>query len=158
MQTLILWVGFAGAWLLFAGPLYQAALELKEENIEFDRTKAVEGLRKPRPISVWWWLLPPIKLWLEHRRSNEIRRAFVRSLPPETMETLLSFLNKATGWSYVGLGGFCIALKETYELTEHMHWNLVIYIPLVVVLGLACIINVIMRVRRSKTILDRLHQ
>jgi hypothetical protein len=29
MEQLVAWAGFFGAWLLFAGPLYQANLELR---------------------------------------------------------------------------------------------------------------------------------
>ncbi len=30
MEHLIAWAGFLGAWLLVAGPVYQAALELRQ--------------------------------------------------------------------------------------------------------------------------------
>ena len=46
MHELILWSGFFGAWLLVAGPLYQAALELSEEDISRDDMAGVE-----RPLS-----------------------------------------------------------------------------------------------------------
>ena len=42
MHELILWSGFFGAWLLVAGPLYQAALELSEEDISRDDTAGVD--------------------------------------------------------------------------------------------------------------------
>ena len=31
MHEGVYWVGFIGAWLLFVGPVYQSALELREE-------------------------------------------------------------------------------------------------------------------------------
>jgi hypothetical protein len=40
VETLIAWCGFLGAWLLFAGPIFQAALELQEESREADRIEA----------------------------------------------------------------------------------------------------------------------
>ncbi|MGH7241467.1 MAG: hypothetical protein ACREGB_04175, partial [Candidatus Saccharimonadales bacterium] len=61
METFVLWLGFIGAWLLFAGPIYQAALELQDEDIEMDRIRAAgRKVEKPADVSVWWWLLPPI--------------------------------------------------------------------------------------------------
>ena len=65
------WVVFAGAWLLVGGPLYQAAIELSE--LEVDR----EGMEKlasqiPRTSmpSAWWWLLPPVMYFLARHRSQ----------------------------------------------------------------------------------------
>ena len=59
MHELILWCGFLGAWLLVAGPLYQAAQELDEQ--EFSReelaTAATRSEAGDRP-SAWWWLIP----------------------------------------------------------------------------------------------------
>ena len=34
MEHVIAWAGFAGAWLLVAGPLYQGALEPDEPKLE----------------------------------------------------------------------------------------------------------------------------
>jgi hypothetical protein len=34
MNQVIAWAGFLGAWLLVAGPLYQGALELREEDVD----------------------------------------------------------------------------------------------------------------------------
>ena len=45
MNQVIAWAGFLGAWLLVAGPLYQGAIELREE--EVDR----EGSRHRPPAS-----------------------------------------------------------------------------------------------------------
>ncbi len=43
MHALIAWAGFLGAWLLFAGPIYQAARELTDQQLDRDE---IEKLRK----------------------------------------------------------------------------------------------------------------
>jgi len=150
METLIAWLGFLGSWLLFAGPIYQAAIELQEQDIEVDRIRSVgDSVPKPAEISAWWWLLPPVKFWLEHRRSERIRRLYFEALESADVEALLSFMNKALGWLLVGLGGLCIALKETYELVEHQQWNNLTFWLLALCLGLASILHTIVRVKRT---------
>ena len=34
VDVFIAWSGFLSAWLLVAGPIYQAAIELEEEDVE----------------------------------------------------------------------------------------------------------------------------
>ena len=58
MNEVIAWAGFAGAWLLVAGPLWQGSVELTELDIDRD---AIEGGKAPavrigdqRLPSAWW--------------------------------------------------------------------------------------------------------
>jgi hypothetical protein len=44
MNQVIAWVGFLGAWLLVAGPLYQGALELREEEVDREGIAALAQL------------------------------------------------------------------------------------------------------------------
>ena len=54
MEALIAWCGFAGAWLLFGGPVYQAALELQEQDIERDRLAELgDQAQGPPPLPRW---------------------------------------------------------------------------------------------------------
>lgn len=123
MALLILWCGFIGAWLLVAGPILQAALELREQDIARERIHAVrETIITPRHVSAWWWLLPPVKFFLEQRQSRRYEMEYIHALEPEDLEALVNFINKARGWLLVASGAFLIALKETYELGEAMHW------------------------------------
>jgi len=134
MDLLILWFGFIGSWLLFAGPLYQAALELKEQDLEREHLGQVKkSIPEPKGVSVYWWFLPPVKLYLEHQQSREYREAFLRELAPEVVEQLIAFISKATGWAMVSFGGFCIAVKETYgllhdgyDLSDALFWATVL--------------------------------
>jgi hypothetical protein len=40
MDQVMAWAGFLGAWLLVAGPLYQGALELLEEDVDREGMQA----------------------------------------------------------------------------------------------------------------------
>jgi hypothetical protein len=52
MHTVILWSGFLGAWLLVAGPIYQAVLELEAEGMETDRIRVAAATSTSRPSSI----------------------------------------------------------------------------------------------------------
>jgi hypothetical protein len=111
MHELIAWCGFLGAWLLFAGPIYQASLELRELEVQReDIEAATEGISQPPPVSAWWWLVPPVKYVFERRRNRAFRRDVMQALPPRELEGLITYLNKATGWLMVGAGGLLIAV------------------------------------------------
>jgi hypothetical protein len=62
--------GFFGAWLLFAGPLYQANLELRAEDVEVDRIRAAKEAPAPDEVSKGWWLVPPVHRVLRRRRQE----------------------------------------------------------------------------------------
>lgn len=125
MHELALWAGFVGAWLLVAGPVYQAVLELQEEAAESEHVSRLRDRmheRPPRP-SAWWWLFPPAYLFLSRRISEEYKRVFMESLSADEYRALSAYLNKATGWLFVAGGAFLIAVKETYELVEGHEWE-----------------------------------
>ena len=141
MHHFILWAGFAGAWLLVAGPVYQASLELRDEEFERERLEEVDRrLRPVEPVSPWWWLVPPVHLILSRRRREERQHAMMIELADEDYLALLSFMNKATGWLMVGAGGLLIATKETYELLEGNEWPewlLAVIVPVMLALAFA---------------------
>jgi hypothetical protein len=136
VHTLIYWFGFAGAWLLFTGPIHQASVELRAEREASARFREVmHGAPRPEPVSNWWWLLPPVRILYGARRNDAAREAFLASLPTEDLELITRYINVARGWTLVGLGALLIALKETYELIEHYEWPLAVYWVLVVVMA-----------------------
>jgi hypothetical protein len=119
VHELILWAGFLGAWLLVAGPLHQARVELAEEEFERERfQEVVDVVGPPTRVSSWWWLLPPLRLYLGRRAKDRWDRQVWLALPDEDFEVLSSFMSKARGWLLVGTGGLLIATKETWELVE----------------------------------------
>jgi len=106
MEHVIAWAAFAGAWLLVAGPLYQGALELHEQDVDREGLEASKSrVEPPEMPSPWWWLLPPVFYLLWRQRSREYRRAVFDQLTPEQKEQFSSFVNKALSWFTVSLSG-----------------------------------------------------
>jgi hypothetical protein len=156
MHELILWSGFFGAWLLVAGPLYQAALELGEEDISRD---AMAGVDRPVPStnrpSGWWWLIPPVGYWKQRRYAQDERNAMMAALPRDVMTNWVTFMNKATAWFYVASGAFLIALKETYELVEGHEWPTFVFWILVVVMAGLATGNTAVRMSRTHQLVEQ---
>jgi hypothetical protein len=150
-NQVIAWAGFAGAWLLVAGPIYQAAIELAAEDIERDAIQAAsDNAAAPARPSGWWWLVPPVGYlrWLRTRREH--RRTIMAMLTPAQMEQLVRFGNKATAWIYISGGAFLVALTETWGLREIYHWPAGVYVVLVVVMLAACAANTALRLKRTR--------
>jgi hypothetical protein len=118
-DTYVNFLGFLGAWLLVAGPLYQGSIELREQQI--DRAgfeAAAQTVPFPARPSQWWWILPPVMLALRRRRTSIYWRRVRASLTPEQQIEFTRLTRKAAGWFTVSGGAFLIALKETWELSE----------------------------------------
>ena len=115
---MILLLEFLSSWLIFTFSLYQGLLELtgqlasvREQPIQTSQDK----------VSPWLWLLPPVKIRKEKERiltilaENQVSR--------DQLRKVVGFLDKATGWFYVALGGWLLAVAETYlavaQLTTH---------------------------------------
>lgn len=144
---------FLGSWLLVAGPIYQASLELREQDIATERIREVSSkVRPPRKTSAWWWLLPPIKLLLERQRNHAYRREYLKVLEPEDVEALINFINKATGWLMVASGASLIAVKETFELIEEIHSPHYFFWIALPVMMFFCLMYTILRTKRAKAI------
>ena len=138
MSAVVAWCGFLGAWLLFAGPVYQASLELREQDAVTDEVQqAMQVVAAPPPVSAWWWRLPPVRLVLESRRWKGRREAMMTTLTAAQRKKVVQYLNKTTGWLFVAFGGFLIAVKETWELSERYEWPIWVFAVLVVVGGIA---------------------
>jgi hypothetical protein len=83
MEQVIAWVGFLGAWLLVAGPLYQGAIELREEDIDREGIEAsTADVPRPKPVSPWGWLLPPVLYVPRRHRRHAYRQAAMAQLTP----------------------------------------------------------------------------
>lgn len=129
-----------GAWLLVAGPIYQAALELCEQDFDREHFTTVTASVAPAPkISPWWWLLPPVAYVLRVRAVRAQRQAIMEALTPEQLEQMLGFINKATGWLIVASGAFFLAFAQTWILRDLFGWPVVVFWVLVVVLVLLCV-------------------
>lgn len=97
MELFILIASFLGGWLLVTGPVYQAALELGQEQI--DRAgfeAAAKAVPRPVPLSRWWWLLPPVAYLIHRSRDNAYREAVMHTLTTEQRTQMVGFMNKAS--------------------------------------------------------------
>ncbi len=152
MEHVIAWAAFAGAWLLVAGPLYQGALELREQDIDregLEASKARVGpLKMPSP---WWWLLPPVFYLLRRHRSREYRRAVFDQLTQDQKKQWVSFVNKATGWFTVALGASLLGAEQTWLITERYEWPVWLFWLLLLVMGGLSVLNTALRMSRDIT-------
>jgi hypothetical protein len=154
MDVVIHWAGFVGAWLLVAGPLLQGALELRDEEMDREGFEKVRNDVHPLPrVSRWWWLLPPVAIYKNRKRSDDFRRQTMGVLTVEQRAQFVGFTNKATGWFTVAGGAFLIFLKEAWELAEIYELALWIYIVVVILLAIAAVANTIVRLSRSDRII-----
>ena len=150
METLIAWAGFLGAWLLVAGPLYQAAIELEQEDFEREAFgRVIESLPRPPRMSPWWWLIPPVAYLRQRREGRAYRDLVLAAMTPKQLEDMIRFRNKASGWFTVGGGAFLIAVKETWELVEHAEWPAWVFWALLVVMGTLAALNTTLRMKRG---------
>lgn len=153
MHTIFLILGFSGAWLLFAGSIYQAYLELTSEQLQADHIRAtLKNVGPPSKASAWWWLLPPVKIILERQLGRAYREQFIRTMDPGDVSLMLDFGNKAAGWLLVAGGGALIAMKETYELAERFAVPAYGYIPVIAGLLFLSIRYAFVRSRRDKAL------
>lgn len=156
MENVITVCGALGAWLLVAGPLYQAALELREQEIDHDAINATtKSVAKPERLNPWWWLLPPVAWIKQARRSRDYRRAMMDALSENQVAQTVSFLNKANAWGIVALGAFLIAVKETWESVELFHWWVGVFWILIVVIPIICFANAGVRISQSDKMVKR---
>jgi hypothetical protein len=154
MDAFIHWAGFAGAWLLVAGPLFQAAVELRDEAFDGDQFDPANlDVAEPPRISSWWWLLPPVAYWKNKKRSDAQHKAVLAALNIEQREQFVGFMNKATGWFTVAAGAFLIALKETWELNELYELPVAVYWIVVVVLSVLAVGNTVFRLVRADSMI-----
>lgn len=148
MELVIALCSFLGAWLLVAGPLWQAAIELREEEVDEEALRSLKAQSEViPPISRWWWLLPPVAYILEFRRQRVNRRAFNAALSDVQLEQTLTFLNKANGWITVAAGAFLLAVAETWNLVEtELRWPQWVFWVTWIVAVVAAVANAGLRV------------
>jgi hypothetical protein len=155
MTALVLLLGTIGAWLLFAGPIYQAALEMRGHDDASERIRgAVSSVVPPPPVSWWWWLIPPAKIGLEWRRATRHRRAHMDALSVEDFESLLGFIHKATGWTLVGTGGLFMAIAQSYTFAQQYPIGDAAFVAMVTLVATACVVGCTLRFRGGDRLLE----
>jgi hypothetical protein len=146
MNQVIAWAGFLGAWLLVVGPLYQGALELREEEVDREGIEASTArVPRPDPPSPWWWLLPPVLYLIRRRRGNAFRKAVLAQLTQAQRDQFTSFINKAVGWFTVAVGAFLLAVEQTWQVVERYRWPVWLFWLLIVVMLGASVLNTALR-------------
>jgi hypothetical protein len=134
-----------------AGPVYQAAIELQEEEVDREALLATkDSVPRPKPLSGWWWLLPPVAFVKQQRLSNDYRQAVMHAVPDEVMKQFVQFSDKAMGWLLVAAGAFLISVKETWELRELQEWPVAVFWVLLVVMLLLSLGYTVYRMHRSE--------
>lgn len=146
-MTLEIFVGilsFLGAWLLFLGPMQQAALELREEDEARDKLHELHDKNPPYSrVSSWWWLLPPVKLILENKERDKYKQKLRDDLSEYDFDVLVTYMSKARAWVFVGLGGLMISISETVGLVDEAHWSRSLVLPIVLLLTFASLASVV---------------
>ena len=136
MDSFILGLQTIGAWLLFGAPLLQAATELYEEVKGWEAIKNKHESSKRKDIGkiqFWWWLLPPLKIYLEKRRIQKIQKTYSDiKLSDETRESLHKYALKVNGWSGVTIGGWLAAIGTTWQLVGNFELGPEIWLGLVI--------------------------
>lgn len=155
-MTFASWFGFIGAWLLVVGPLYQGGLELLEEDIHRDDSAALfEGITPPTMPSAWWWLLPPVMLVQRHRRTTAYHALVLSRMTPEQRASRAGFLQKATGWFVVAAGATCLAVNETWGLSEHLEWPVWLFVVIFAVIFAGSVTGTVFVLARNRPATSR---
>ncbi len=150
------WSGFFGAWMLVAGPMFQGALELREEDLDRDALHAAKkSVPAPERFSMWWWLVPPVLYVIKRRHAARYRELMLAALTPQQREKTIAFVNKAAGWFMVAAGGTLLACKETWQLVERYGMAAWWFWVGVVVMLLLCALNTAVRMVRAEQIIRR---
>jgi hypothetical protein len=159
MNQAIAWAGFLGAWLLVAGPLYQGAIELREEDIGRDEIQATKTrVARPEPPSPWWWLLPPVMYAKRRQQSKKFRDDVLAQLTPVQREQFTRFMNKAAGWFTVAAGAALLAVDQTWQVIERYHWPGWLWWPLVTAMLVLSVVNTAVRMNRDEQVSGKAYE
>ncbi|MEO8528758.1 MAG: hypothetical protein ABI435_06745 [Pseudolysinimonas sp.] len=153
MDALLHWAGFFGGWLLVAGPLLQAAIELRDEEVDRESFSGLSKLPGPPKVSAWWWLLPPVAYVKNQRRSKARQKSMYAAMTVDQRSQFVGFMNKARGWLIVSAGASLIAAKETWELVELYELPVWVFWVAIVVLSLGVVVVTVLQLQGGDDIL-----
>lgn len=141
-MDVLLWAGCIGAWLLFAGPIYQAAIELRDQNITRDDLEDLEdrlALVSPAAVNRWWWLVPPVAYVQNRRRNRKWFDGLTEAISADEYVRLQRYQNKANGWLIVACGALLVACYQTAAVKDLHNWSWFTYAVVLVVAFLASV-------------------
>lgn len=111
-SNVLIVLGFIAEWFLFTFSMQQAVTEFSEQQ---DILEEIEETTDHYPdVPVLYWIIPPLKIWLEKRRIEEILRDLTSD--SETIEKLYGLSNRALAWTYIALAEIFISADATNEL------------------------------------------
>ncbi len=124
MGSVLVWVTFAGAWLLVAGPLYQGSVELNELDVDREGIggKVVAAQATQDRPSAWWWLLPPLMYVLHRRWYRKLRHLMLRAAHPGPARAADQLPEQDHRVVHGAGGAALLAVGETWQLVEHNDW------------------------------------
>lgn len=156
MEVFIAICAFLGGWLLVAGAIYQAALQLAEEQIDSEQLAAAEAnLPRPRRVSVWWWFVPPVAYLLNTRQDRRHQLDVLEALEPEQLRQTVSFFNKAHGWMIVAGGAYLLAIAATWRTCQFFGWPVFVFWVLLVAATGISISFAVRRMLQTQRMLDK---
>lgn len=156
MNVFIVICAFFGSWLLVAGAIYQAALELAEEQIDREQFAAVKlNVADQKRFSAWWWLLPPVAYVLNARRGRRHKLDVLEALEPEQLRQTVNFFNKSHGWMIVAGGAYLLAVVATWQSYQSFGWPAIVFWVLLVVATGISISSAVRRMLQTQRMLDK---
>lgn len=93
MSAVVSLLSLAGVWLVFAGAVYQATLELRAEVAArelFVAGRKLLVVQRPE-VSRWWWLVPPVRMVLMRAHVERAQAALFESLSATEYATLVGY-------------------------------------------------------------------
>ena len=116
----MVWLTFVGSRTLVAGSVFQAVLELQEQNnIRDEVANVLKSAPPPAAVSAWWWLVPPIAYAFERRRWKARQETMMAALA-DRQRTLL-------------------ATSETRQVCDAYDWSTPVTVMLVVAAMVAAV-------------------
>ena len=152
---------FIGAWLIFVFSFYQGLSQMKQQiNRVAEKYETTILTDYPR-VSPWYWIFPPLKLYLERRRVFAIQSH--TDMSEKNLKTVVHFLDTASAWFYVSLGGLFEAMPATYQLLralpwKYHNWVFVIIVVTLYLVGLLSNIYRVSQVRDKRKVNQRIRQ
>ena len=117
ISTFINFISFLGDWLLFSFPLYQGLMELYD--YKWFLTEFNQSSKSQPKISPLYWIAPIVKIYLEKKRAVKILGDIIKN--ESDLRTAMSFIDKATAWYFVSLGGWLKMVSSLYEFLGELH-------------------------------------
>ncbi len=159
MSDIIEWCSFVGAWLLVIGPIQQAAIDINDEDFDRDEFgRALANVPRPPRISRWWLLVPPVAYILRARRNHDFQETMLREMSASQLEDVLHFRETTSAWMFVAVGGFLLAVSETWALHAHYRWSVWTFWVLMIGMVAFSIVSTVGRVHRRTQLLERARQ